>query len=85
MIIYAGMSKDSLNKCCLLEDIKAIDDSNELQTWNIPLQSNTDADTENVSMGHLSSTRFLRIVFPASTDFFGRVTIYKLKVYGSRN
>ncbi len=28
--------------------------------------------------------RYLKITFPSSTDFYGRVTIYGLQVYGTR-
>ena len=27
--------------------------------------------------------RLLKVSFPASSDFYGRITIYKLEVYGS--
>ena len=72
-IVYTGNVKDSLEKCCVLENIKTIDDCNDMQVWEIP------ADCEAAQ-----NTRFVRIVFPASTDFFGRVTIYRLKIFGSK-
>ncbi len=29
-----------------------------------------------------TTTQFLSIIFPSSTDFYGRVTVYSLEVFG---
>ena len=46
-----------------------IQDSNEMQTFELAESGNTG--------------RFVRITFPSSTDFYGRVTIYTLELWGS--
>jgi hypothetical protein len=56
-----------------LDEVKRIEDSNDLQTWNIPPESEADA----------RKAKFIRINFPTSTDFYGRVTIYKLCLIGN--
>ena len=55
-------------KTIVMDEIKRIEDSNDLQTWNIP-----DSDI---------NAKFIRITFPTSTDFYGRVTIYKMCLIG---
>jgi hypothetical protein len=45
-----------------------IEDSNEMQTFDL-------AESDNAG-------RFVRITFPSSTDFYGRVTIYSLELWG---
>ncbi len=68
-IIECGIAKDSLREACILEHIHAIEDSNNLQVWDLPA-------------GVADGVRFIKIRFPASTDFYGRVTIYRLEVRG---
>ena len=52
-----------------MEEIKRIEDSNELQQWEIP---------ESLCR----KGKFVKICFDSSTDFYGRVTIYKLSLWG---
>lgn len=70
-VVHCGTQKDALRQVCVLDHVKSIDDSNDWQVWKLP-----PAAAENI--------KFLRISFPASTDFFGRVTIYRLNVFGNR-
>jgi len=72
-VVEMGASKDSLVQVCVLDHIHSIEDSNELQKWDIPALAPT-----------LETCKFLRIRFPASTDFYGRVTIYRMEVHGHR-
>ena len=52
-----------------MDEIKRIEDSNELQQWDIP---------ESLCC----KGKFIKISFPTSTDFYGRVTIYRLEMWG---
>ena len=72
-IVQCGLKKGDMKQACVLDHIKSIDDSNDLQIWKIPNECND----------IMHNTKFLRIFFPASTDFFGRVTIYRLMVFGT--
>jgi hypothetical protein len=53
----------------VMDEIRRIEDSNDLQQWDIPESS-------------LCNGSFIKISFPSSTDFYGRVTIYKLSLWG---
>jgi hypothetical protein len=46
------------------------------------LEDNNTAQTKVFNEGSRLKAKFLRITFPTSTDFYGRVTIYKLSVEG---
>lgn len=56
-------SDDSMQLVTVLEEIE---DSNRMQTFDIPS-----------AVGG-----FVRITFPSSTDFYGRVTIYQIELHG---
>jgi hypothetical protein len=43
---------------------------------------NNDKQTFSVNNEANRVSRYLKIIFPSSTDFYGRVTIYSLQVYG---
>ena len=76
---------DTLQLVSILNDIE---DMNETQTFIIrdskynvvkksaALNENTPLDYQN------ECYRFLRLTFPSSSDFYGRITIYNLEVYG---
>ena len=51
-----------------------ITDTNDMQSYSLQLKN------ENQDM--MQNGRYLRIAFPTSTDFYGRVTIYQLEVWG---
>jgi hypothetical protein len=70
-VIECGASKDALREACILDHIRPIEDSNDLQIWDLPA-------------GVADGIRFLKIRFPTSTDFYGRVTIYRLEIRGLR-
>lgn len=74
-IVECGVKKDALHRVCQLDHVRAIEDSNEVQSWKIPEEKKATC----------KSIKFLRITFPSSTDFFGRVTIYRLFVSGNRH
>ena len=57
----------------VMDEIKRIEDSNDLQTWEIPPGPEAGA----------SEAKFIKINFPTSTDFYGRVTIYKMCLIGN--
>ena len=50
-----------------MDEIQRIEDCNDLQTWGF----------------EASAAKLIRINFPSSTDFYGRVTIYKLSLIGN--
>lgn len=50
--------------------ITQAEDNNEMQCFPI------DSSSEHV--------QFLKISFPSSSDFYGRITIYKLEIYGTK-
>lgn len=54
--------------------IYSILDNNNLQKFSLIPNSDTSS----------RKGRYLKITFPSSTDFYGRVTIYSLQVYGIR-
>jgi hypothetical protein len=66
-------SKEGDEKATIvLDEITRIEDNNDIQEWSIPAAK-------------LSQCRgkFVKISFPSSTDFYGRVTIYKLALRGT--
>ena len=63
---YLGDSSSSLRMICSFDP----EDNNEMQIF--PICASESAE----------KSRFLKIEFNASTDFYGRVTIYRLEVYG---
>lgn len=67
-IIEAGQS---ISELTTVKDIQYIGDSNEEHEFAIDSPYNE----QNI--------RYLKITFHQSTDFYGRVTIYSLKVFGS--
>ena len=71
-VVQCGKHKDELRQVCVLDHVQSIDDTNDWQVWKLP-------------PGVADKVKYLRISFPASTDFFGRVTIYRLGVYGNRH
>ena len=66
--IEAGNNLNEMTKIRELPDIR---DCNDLQEFVIP-PPNTD-----------NQCRYIRITFQQSTDFYGRITIYSLRVMGS--
>eukprot|EP01040_Poterioochromonas_malhamensis_P012033 gene12033-13147_t len=65
--VETGDQFDKLAKLC---DIHTLSDNNDLQTISLD-------NTVNNTSG-----RYLRITFPSSTDFYGRITIYSLEIWG---
>ena len=70
-IVSCGPSKSAMVEACVLEHLHSINDCNDVQTWDLPAHC---AD----------GIKVLRVTFPRSTDFFGRITIYRLQLYGQR-
>jgi hypothetical protein len=68
-----------------LVDLEDIQDTNYLQSFKVqdPLPVNDEFRqcAEGFS-GYLRFSRYMRITFPSSTDFYGRITIYNLNIYG---
>lgn len=50
-------------------------DNNEAQTFDVNTKAEADA----------SSTKLIKIVFHDSTDFYGRITVYKMDLIGLCN
>lgn len=67
-IIEAGQSTSQLTT---VKDIQFIEDSNDMHEFSIDAPHNE------------QSIRYLKITFHQSTDFYGRITIYSLKVFGT--
>ena len=57
----------SIDSLCGISILHSIEDSNDQQIF--PLSSTAQG-------------RFFKLTFPSSTDFYGRVTIYNLEVFG---
>jgi hypothetical protein len=70
-LVELGQNFDGLVELARLDDIH---DTNSPQTFTL---STASSSTEPAG-------RFLKITFPSSTDFYGRVTIYSLQVYGHK-
>jgi hypothetical protein len=66
-VIEAGASMAGLET---IRELPDINDSNDEQVFSI-----AEAFSQN-------SYRYLKITFRQSTDFYGRITIYSLKVLG---
>jgi hypothetical protein len=64
-------SKDDLQQVCVLDHIKSIANANDMQSWDMPYLE-----------GITNQTRFLKLSFPSSTDFYGRITIYRMEIWG---
>jgi len=67
-VLEAGESTSQLST---IKDIQYIEDSNDMHEFAI------DAPHSERSI------RYLKITFHQSTDFYGRITIYSLKVFGN--
>ena len=72
-----GSSANLMKKICVLDDIQ---DSNDEQKFSFDISSSLD-DEKNNQEHEEHSYRYLRLTFRASTDFYGRVTIYNLQVF----
>lgn len=59
---------ENANSLKVVSTLELIQDTNCLQKFQI--------NKENIKC------QILKIIFPASTDFYGRVTIYRLEVFG---
>ena len=66
------ISLDSINYITILDSI-CFDDTNDKQTIELP--SNNHSDT--------IQGQYLKINFLSSTDFYGRITLYSLDIYGT--
>ena len=90
--VEVGGSLDSLEVVCILNDVE---DINETQTFNVydskyAVDGNKVIPNANTPLSENSFTlrkqkichRFLRLKFPSSSDFYGRITIYNLEVHG---
>jgi len=73
MVCYQGCSEQALQEVARFE----ADDNNEWQEFIFP--EILEAGTEVVRTCNL-----MKIVFPRSSDFYGRVTVYRLEVFGAR-
>jgi len=69
--VEVGNSMDALVEVASMDEVE---DSNSLQCFAISSSSSSKD----------AWCRYLRIFFPCSTDFYGRVTIYKLQVMGHK-
>ena len=69
--LYIGKNKANMSKVHTLDEIAIINDSNDLQEWIIP--------THIITAGQC-----FKIEFGSSTDFYGRVTIYRLELLGEK-
>jgi hypothetical protein len=58
------------------KDLAAVDEQ-----WHSIRDS---TEEQNYSLATPLNTRYLKLHFPSSTDFYGRIIVYSLKVYGSR-
>jgi len=65
--VEAGSTPNSL---VLLKAIDAIENTNAVQIFSL------------VDSAPATSIRYMKFTFHSSTDFFGRITIYNLDIYG---
>jgi len=70
--IAVGMQLDNLE---IISTIDPVDD-NSLQTF----QLNREESLPQAISESFFTCRYLQVIFPESTDFYGRVTIYKFQV-----
>jgi hypothetical protein len=64
--VLCGPNLDALTHV----DVIYPEDSNDRQEFDISSKS-----------GSLDDTRCMQLIFPSSTDFYGRVTVYSLEVF----
>ena len=62
---------ESTSQLTAIKDIQYIEDSNDMHEFSIEAPHSE------------RSIRYLKITFHQSTDFYGRITIYSLKIFGS--
>lgn len=67
-LVESGQTASQLS---VIKDIQYVEDSNATHDFLIDSPHNEE------------HTRYLKITFNQSTDFYGRITIYSLKVFGS--
>lgn len=86
-LIEVGL--DSINALTHLCNIQNIDDSNDVQILfsastisNSCLKLST-IDSNNTDVSQDIFCRYLKLTFTSSTDFYGRITVYKLDIYGT--
>ena len=66
----------------LIEVGESLDSLIEVQTLYNILDNN---DKQCFPLASSPTGRYLKITFPTSTDFYGRVTIYDMEVYGQKS
>ena len=80
--VEIGLALDAM---ILLQALPDVADSNALQMFALQRGGETDAgrsEGPDHQRDDVKEGRYMRISFPASTDFYGRVTVYQLDVYG---
>ncbi len=61
---------DDLQNLTIVEKWETIRDNNDIQKRDLPPST--------------PSGRYLKLTFEASTDFYGRITIYSMEIFGER-
>mmetsp|Transcript_41620 Transcript_41620/g.61061 ORF Transcript_41620/g.61061 Transcript_41620/m.61061 type:complete len:138 (+) Transcript_41620:2-415(+) len=76
-------SKEEGGKFTLWEDaFIEPEDRNEFQEFDLPVEEGVDDSSSGSGGNHPCVCHALRIAFGESTDFYGRITIYRLEVWG---
>lgn len=70
---------NSIESLTLTANIDYIEDINDMQEFKLHRINKSSTNATNT---HNDYTRYMRLTFPTSTDFYGRITIYILKIYG---
>jgi hypothetical protein len=66
--VEIGIDTSNMQSVITIEDIE---DNNAMQVFNL---DNTICKTNHC--------RILKVLFPTTTDFYGRLTIYRMQVFG---
>ena len=75
------LSSSSINSSSSSSSSSSSDEVLLQELWDT-LEDNNTAQVKTFNEVSRVRSKFLRIMFPTSTDFYGRVTIYKLSVQG---
>jgi len=71
------VGEDNVASLRPISKLELIEDCNRLQSFSLNASSQQQQQPA-------TGSRFVRITFPSSTDFYGRITVYRLELWGTR-
>lgn len=82
-------NNDNVNEWIQMDEAFEVDDDHEMQSFSLPVASvvvpkDVDGNGGTKDVTKETTTTALKLVFDECTDFYGRITIYKLQVWGRK-